>query len=172
MNLMLTVLVMVLEDAQRQGLVARNVAKHVDRVPQSKPQMQTYTPAEVGKVLAKARTHRLEHVWHLALSGLRRGEACGLTWTTDINLPASLTIRKTRIVVDGEAIDGEPKTGAGKRTLPLTPELVKVLRRAKRRQAAEQLKAGESHASGNYLVRDELGAPTKRSATPRGYLRG
>jgi integrase len=38
-------------------------------------------------------------------------------------------------------VTSAPKTAAGKRTLPLTDPLVSVLRRAKRRQAAEQLKA-------------------------------
>src|SRR5262249_20334254 len=94
-----------------------------------------------------------------ALSGLRRGEVCGLTWP-DIDLSAkTLTVRRTRVVVDGLVEDSEPKSDASRRTLPLTPELVKVLRRAKRRQAAERLAAGGSYADSGFLVCNEVGEP-------------
>jgi integrase len=112
---------------------------------------------EVRTVLAAARDDRLEHAWHLALSGLRRGEVCGLRWT-DVDLRVrTLTIVENPVTVDGAALTSEPKTEAGKRTLPLTEPLVKVLRRAKRRQAAEQLKAGSLHVDTGYLVVDEIG---------------
>jgi integrase len=93
---MLTVLQMVLEDAMRQGWVVRNVAHLVDRVPQTKRKMQTFTEGEVRKLLKAAESDRLEAAWHLALSGLRRGEVCGLTWD-DVDLEAGeLNIRHTR----------------------------------------------------------------------------
>jgi|GEM_PF-4305796 len=44
-NLMLFVLGSVLDDAHKQGLVARNVAALVDRLPQIETEMQTFTPA-------------------------------------------------------------------------------------------------------------------------------
>ena len=156
-NLMLFVLGEVLDDAMRQGLVTRNVAALVDRLPQGRTAIDTYTRSEVHKVLDAARDDRLEHAWHLALSGLRRGEVCGLRWA-DIDLRArTLTIVENRVTADGAALTSEPKTEAGKRTLPLTEPLVKVLRRAKRRQAAEQLAAGAMYVDTGYLVVDEIG---------------
>lgn len=131
-NLMLTVLSGVLDDAQRQGLVVRNVARLVDRIPQGDNEMDTYTPAEVRKVLSKARSDRLEHVWHLALSGLRRGEVCGLAWSDVDFTSRTLTVRENRVSVDGQVVSQEPKSERGKRTLPLTDDLVVVLRRARR----------------------------------------
>jgi integrase len=50
-----------------------------------KQETQTYTPAEVKKMLTAARSDRLEPAWLLALSGLRRGEICGMRWS-DIDL--------------------------------------------------------------------------------------
>jgi len=157
-NLMLFTLGKVLDDAMRQGLVTRNVAALVDRLPQAKTEMLTYTKPEVRKVLEAARTDRLEAAWHLSLSGLRRGEVCGLRLDRDVDLAAkTLTITETYLVIEGEAIVGEPKTERGKRTLPLSPQLVKVLRRAKRRRAAEQLAVGAAYRDTGYLVVDELG---------------
>lgn len=119
--------------------------------------MQTYTPAEVKKVLATARTDRLEPVWLLALSGLRRGEICGARWT-DIDLKRrTITIRENNVVVDGRPTVSEPKSARSKRTLPLTDALVGTLQRAKRRQAAERRRAGDKYQASGYLVVNELG---------------
>ena len=88
-NLMLFVVGEVLNDAARQGLVTRNVAALVDRLPQTRAEIDTYTRGEVRKVLAAARDDRFEHAWHLALSGLRRGEVCGSASSGDHNGPGS-----------------------------------------------------------------------------------
>ena len=86
-------------------------------MPQTKTKRPTYTAAEVRTLLATASADRLEQAWHLALSGLRRGEVCGLAWT-DIDLIAeTLTVRESRVSVDGDVVIEEPKTEAGKRTL-------------------------------------------------------
>jgi integrase len=128
-NLLLFVLGDVLDDAMKQGLISRNVAGLIDRLPQTRHEMQTFTPAEVRKVLTVARTDRLEPAWHLALYGLRRGEVCGLTWT-DIDLKArTLSVRAARVSIDGEAVVSGPKTDRGRRTLPLSDALAKTLRK-------------------------------------------
>ena len=68
---------LVLADAQRQGLVSRNVAEFVDRVPESHKNVDTYSETEVRTLLAAITDHRLAHAWELALSGLRHGETPG-----------------------------------------------------------------------------------------------
>lgn len=158
-NLMLRVVTMMLDDAGRQGLVPRNVAKLVYRVPQTEPDIDTYTEDEVRVVLDAARTDRLEHAWHLALSGLRRGEVCGLR-RDDIDLDAmTLTVRRSRVSVDGAVSEELPKTRSGARTLPLPHPLAAVLRRAKARQATERLEAGTAYEDSGYLTADSLGRP-------------
>jgi len=42
--------------------------------------MPTFTQDDVRKLLKAAQEDRLEKAWQLALSGLRRGEVCGLVW--------------------------------------------------------------------------------------------
>jgi integrase len=159
LNLMLTVLQMVLEDAVKQGWVVRNVAHLVDRVPQTKREMQTFTEADVRKLLKAAESDRLEAAWHLALSGLRRGEVCGLTWD-DLDFEAGeLNIRRTRIMVDGVVIESTPKTAKGNRALPLPDSLTRVLKRARTRQAEDRLRLPGDYLEGGYVVADEGGSP-------------
>ena len=167
---MLTVLQMVLEDATRQGWVVRNVARYVDRVPQTKREMQTFTEADVRKLLKAAESDRLEAAWHLALSGLRRGEVCGLTWD-DVDLEAGeLNIRHTRILVDGVALGSTPKTAKGNRALPLPDSLRRVLKRARKRQNEDRLRLGVDYLEGGYVVADEGGSlcTLRRWASPGG----
>jgi len=158
-NLMLRVLSLMLDHAHKQGLVTRNIAKLVDRVPDRRDPRPTYTSEEIKHLALAARGDPLEHAWHLALSGLRRGEVCGLSWS-DIDLAErTLTVRESRVSVDGEVEIEDPKTRAGQRTLPLTDELGKVLARARRRQAEDRLRAGEHYRDSGYLVVDDLGRP-------------
>jgi integrase len=159
LNLMLTVLQMVLEDAMRQGWVVRNVAHLVDRVPQVKHEMETFTESDVRKVLKAAESDRLEAAWHLALSGLRRGEVCGLTWA-DVDLESGeLRVRHTRILVDGVVIESTPKTAKGERALPLPDSLTRVLKRARTRQAEDRLRLPGDYLEGGYVVADAGGSP-------------
>ena len=71
-----------------------------------------------------------------------------------------LTVRQARTLADGKPVEKEPKTRAGKRTLPLDDALVRALRTFKAVQAGEKLAAGEAYdATGDYVCCDELGAP-------------
>ena len=91
---------MVLADAQRQGMVVRNAAEHVDQVAVSHRAVETYTEAEVGTLLAAIADDRLSHAWELGLCGLRRGEIAGLRWA-DVDLDA-----KTLSIVNNRADAG------------------------------------------------------------------
>lgn len=156
---MLTVLGHALDDAAREGKVTRNVAGFVDRPPVRAAEMATWTAAEVERVLKAAATDRLQAAWHLALCGLRRGEIAGLRWA-DVDLAGgTLMIRATRVIVGTAVVDEAPKTERGKRTLPLTDDLARVLRAARKREAAERLALGEAWTDSGMVVVDEIGRP-------------
>jgi len=80
-NYMLGLLTAVLRDQMRQGHVVRNVAERVDRIPADPKPADTFTPAELQKVLNHIEGDRYAIAWQLALTGLRRGEVAGLRWS-------------------------------------------------------------------------------------------
>lgn len=156
-NPMLNYLESMLNELLKQGKVNYNVAALVDRLPVSKVPMQTFTIVEVERLLDTFAEDRLAHVWHLALAGLRRGELCGLRWT-DIDFEAhTISIEITRVVVDGEVIEGGTKSETSTRVLPLTPELLAALKTATHMQAVEQLAAGPAYERSGYVIVDTLG---------------
>jgi integrase len=148
---------MVLADAQRQGLVSRNVAGHVDAVAVRHRSVDTYTEAEVSTLLSSIAGDRLAHAWELALCGLRRGELAGLRWL-DVDLDGrTLSVANNRVDAGGTAVENDPKSAMSRRTLPLPERLVSVLKAAKKRQAAERLALGGG--SWDYVVSNEVGDP-------------
>ena len=80
----------------------------------------------------------------IAATGLRKGEALALSWdTTIVNLDEGwLKVRKTLGRVDGELVFSEPKTDRSRRTVPLSPAVVAMLRKHRTEQKAERLRAG------------------------------
>lgn len=162
--LMLTVLTTALDDAMKQGLVLRNVAKLVDRPQAKKKEMKTWTSEQAGKFLAATADERLSVAWQMSMYGMRRGEVLGLRWP-DVNLvKKELTIQKTRTVLDGGVIEEDPKSERSARTLPLDDDLVAGLARLQLRQREEAENADGAYGccpdcSELHVVVDELGAP-------------
>lgn len=142
------------------GLLARNPLAGVRRPRVDHKPVAPWTVDEARAFLDATSDDRLHFAWSLLLTrGLRRGELCGLQWQ-HVDLDAgSLRIVRTRVVVDGKAVDSAPKTSAGVRPIPLDPHLVRLLKAHKARQAAEKLAAGEAYEDGGWLVADELGRP-------------
>ncbi len=122
--------------------------------------LRVWTADEARAFRAATRDDRLGFGWALLLArGLRRGELCGLRWEhVDLD-GGALRVVETVVVVDGKAVASEPKTGAGRRSIPLDTQLVALLRAHKARQAHERLAAGPAYEDGGYLVADESGKP-------------
>lgn len=158
-NPMLNLTSKMLTGLMKEGLLIRDVAALVDRVPVERQQMKTFTQQQVSTLLAKCEGDRLGHAWHLALAGLRRGEIAGLRWA-DIDFEAdTITIRHNRVSAAGKATEQSTKTVASGRTLPLPAALKAVLKTARKTQVAERLAIGDVYQSGEHVVCNELGQP-------------
>ncbi|BDU04963.1 site-specific integrase [Nocardia cyriacigeorgica] len=150
---------MVLDYAMERKLVSHNVAKSIKPKSGRKRKPKTYTAAEVQTFLASLDGDRDAHLWFLALCGLRRGELGGLRWSGVDFKAKTLTVHIGRAAAGGKAVEDDPKTEASERTLPMDDEMVAVLRRARRRQAADKLQLGEAYQDGDYVACNEDGTP-------------
>jgi integrase len=146
--------------AVENGLLGRNPVAGVRRPRAASSVMRAWTVEEARQFLESTRDDRLAFAWSLLLTrGLRRGELCGLRWE-DVDLAGGVVrINRTRVVVDGKAIDSIPKTAAGRRSIPLDPSLVTILRAHKATQGREKLVSGGAYDDAGHLLADELGLP-------------
>lgn len=158
-NKVIATVALVLEDALEQKIVTSNVAAKIARVADVHKELVTYTRAEVEQLRKHFAKVRLGHAWELALYGFRRGEIAGLRWA-DVDLKArTLSIENNRVSADGVTVEGDPKSHASRRELPMPDGLVRVLKAAKKRQTAERLALGEHYGAGEYVVSNEIGEP-------------
>ena len=109
-----------LNQALRDGLVARNAAALADppKVPHS--EISPYTPEQVRAFLAAVKGNRQEALFTVAVAlGLRQGEILGLRWK-DVDLCTGfLSVRRQLQGIDGKPCLVEPKTKKSRRTIKL-----------------------------------------------------
>lgn len=116
-------------------------------------------PAQTGVFLERAALHRLYAAFHLiALTGLRRGEACGARWV-DLELNArQLAIRTQLIQLGWKVEEGEPKTEASDAHVALDAGTVKVLNAHRRQQCEDKIAWGEAWVDSGKIFTRENGA--------------
>lgn len=92
-------------------------------------QMTTWSGQDLATFLAGTEATPLHPAFVLlAMTGMRRGEACGLQWS-DVDLTAgTLAIKRSVSVVDGRPVVGETKTTASRRTIAVDAATVEYLR--------------------------------------------
>ena len=171
-RIMRTVLRSALHQAEREGLLVRNVAALSDPPRIGHSEGRSLTVAEARSLLDAAIGDRLEALYAITLTlGLRRGEALGISWS-DIDLDSGLVhvrrqLRRERLPVEGQQESGrrtqlvlrDLKTKRSRRTLHLTPALDGLLRSHRARQAREQLVAGPEWAESDLIFTTRKGTP-------------
>ena len=162
-----------LQQAVREELIGRNVARVVQTPSATSQEVQPLEREEVGQLLRAARSHRFYALWLLLVSvGLRRGEALALTWD-DIDLDSGqLRVRRNLQRVRKELIFGTPKTKRSMRTVPLPRRCVAALKARAAEQREERTAAGQKwsplpHQPDGLVFTTPAGRPTE----PRGLNR-
>jgi integrase len=149
-----------LENAMRDELVMRNVAKLV------KVKTPTYeigrglTVEQARTLLRVSKRDRFHAAYVLAVYlGLRRAEVLGLRWK-DIDLEAGwLQVTQTLQRVDGELRFLPPKTRHSRRTVPLPRPCQDALRAQRAQQDRERLALGERWQDSGLVFTSSRGTP-------------
>ena len=129
--------------------------------PKSKPIF--FTLEETRQILLTAANRQELATWLLALQlGLRQGERLGLTWD-NLDLDSSnptLTVTKTLSRVTGKGLQlSEPKTESSARVIPLTAEIVAVLKEHRKNQLEAKLRNGSKFQSFIHVFTTPVGGP-------------
>ena len=152
-----------------QGLLPRNVVALVERPADTDTDdaqtdgteraAKSWTVAEVEWFRQSVRDDRLYACWLLSCYGLRRSEVLGLRWSAidgDV-----LRVRRGRVAVGGETVEGAPESRRSRRELPMPAELAEALRTLKTRQRAEALALGVAWSDERLIAVREDGTPVR-----------
>jgi integrase len=156
-----------LHDAQRDGLVTRNVAALARPPRLERPELRALTAAEAVRLLTETLDDPMGPLFAVALgSGLRRGELLGLRWSdVDVATGTLVVRRSVSRMADGTYAAGDPKTSRSRRTLNLAAVAIEGLRRQRIRQAEARLAAGSSwQNSADVIFTDAIGRPLDPTA--------
>ncbi|GAB4076174.1 site-specific integrase [Nostocoides australiense] len=161
------VLRLVLDAALRDKIIGSNPASLVDRPKVSKREAAYLSAGEVERLLVAASAKRYRPLFALlANTGLRRGEALALRWSTVDFTNRSISVKGTLARVDGRLVVTSTKTERV-RHLHMTETTATLLREVKARQARERLAAGSQWVDSGYVFTTELG----EASDPRNALR-
>lgn len=137
----------------------REPCRYIELPSQPERDDTTWSEAELRRFLTTAADDRLAACWLLSALGLRRGEVLGLKWSDISVSDGTLTVARSRVLVDGKVIVKSPKSKRSWRVLPLFEPVTGALEALRGRQRDEMEAAGAAYANSGYVVADELGQP-------------
>jgi integrase len=153
-----TLLGTIFASAVKDELISANPARGVDKPRLDGEAVKFWEPDQVRAFLGRCAQHRLGALFEVAvLTGLRRGEICGLRWS-DVNLAArKVVVRRNRVTVNGRVQEqSAPKTKAGLRTVALSDFAVATLLAWQLRQGQEAVEAAEAwHTEGHVFTMED-----------------
>lgn len=159
-----------LKQAMLNDLIHKNPTEATTRPKKQQKEKQIWDLKQQQQFMKSIKGHELEAAFTLGASlGLRIGEVCGLKWE-DINFNAgTIQIRRTlQRVKDINAKDGErktnliftePKTEKSRRSLPISNELLHILKSHQKRQKAAKFKVGELWQENDLIFCTGIGTP-------------
>lgn len=162
-----------LRQAVQWGLLGRNPTDAVNVPRPKKREMHTLGAQEVQRLFAITSSDRLHALWVLLVTtGLRLGEALGLTWD-DIDFGTGrLSVRRALQRQRGEGlVFVEPKTSKSRRAVYLPEGTVTALREHRRHQLEERLQVGPAWRELNLVFSQCDGRPLEPSSVSQQFRR-
>lgn len=127
----------ILADAVTDEVILHNPADRAVKPSAPDTEQPTWTPAEIARFLTFVKDDDPE--WYalyatIAATGIRRGEAIGAVWSAVDLAAGSLDIRQTITKAGSKIVVKQPKSKRSRRTVPLPPPVVEILREHRARQ--------------------------------------
>lgn len=114
----------------------------------------------------------IELIMNLALlSGIRRGEMCGLKWCNVDFEEGYINIVENRIRVNKETTIKAPKTNSGVRKIYIPQRLVNILKKYHTQYLLNKLKFGKDFIDSDYVLCKENGEPYQPQSITNCYVR-
>jgi integrase len=152
-----------LKDAERWGLVARNVCKLVSPPRRVRYEIKPLTIEQVHSLLEAAKGHSMEALFNLALAtGMRRGELMGLKWQDIDMTKGTLQVRRILSRVPSKLpgkgyVESEPKTQKSRRNIVIASFALEALKQHRVRQLEAKVKAGPAWEDHDYVFCTSVG---------------
>ncbi|MDN5363970.1 MAG: hypothetical protein PWQ91_1031 [Eubacteriales bacterium] len=154
------VLHIALKQAVKWQILPNNPCEAVDPPKPKRPQVQVLTEEEVKKLLLAVEGDVIFLPVYLAIvTGMRRGEICGLKWA-DIDLEGGVIhVQRTLQQINGTLIEKPTKTEKSNRSIALSKAMVEVLKKHKRKQIQEKLILGSAYLDNGFVCAWPDGRP-------------
>ena len=154
-----------LEQALKNNLIVRNVAKAVTLPKQVTKERRVLSPTEQERMIKLLDKERMGTAILLALNtGLRRGELLALRWSDYDKKAGCIIVKQNLSRLKGE--DGKshltfttPKTKSSIRTIPLLPKMIAKLNEHYKIQSEYRLKVGRSWIDNDLIFPTDTGEP-------------
>ena len=164
-----------LSDAERQDMLPRNPARRAQppsTAAARSPEAKTWTPEQLAQFLAATAGHHHAGLFRVAaMTGLRRGELCGLRWS-DLDLDAKrLVVRHTITTVNHRIVEGNVKTARSRRSVDLDAETVRLLGAHRARQLEERMLVGAVYQDRDLVFPRPDGDPWNPDSLGRAFER-
>jgi integrase len=162
-----------LAEAQRLGIVSRNVAMHA-HPPRARgvprPEQKAWTAAELQTFLRAAAGHRLfPAFWLVANTGMRRNEVLGLQWRDFDPKKRTLSVNRGIVDVGYEVHQTRGKTRRSRRLVNLDKTTVKLLRSWQSWRNADAEIVGATPA--DWMFADNRGEPVHPQSVSQAFER-
>jgi integrase len=166
-----------LHDAERKGLVVRNVARLADAPSMAAardraPDMNVWTPDELSRFLRYAENYRAGALVHLAaMTGMRRGELVALRWDAVDLRRSTVKVRAAATYLGGVETIDVPKTKRSRRTIDLDQRTVSEMKRHRATQREELFELGVTSPTDDRVFANEIGEPMRPHSVGQAFNR-